>query len=110
MRKHAFFTSEEPKRCKFWSCQKVGDALHYFLDNMFINLDSKVYRRIVGIPMGTICAPLVAALFLFCYGRDFMVSLSDNNQPDVAETFNSTPRYRDGLINIDELILVLHKW
>ena len=27
--------------------------------------------------MGTNCAPLVADLFLFCYERDFMVSLSD---------------------------------
>ena len=27
--------------------------------------------------MGTKCAPMVADLFLFCYERDFMVSLSD---------------------------------
>ena len=29
--------------------------------------------------MGTDCAPLVADLFLFCYEREFMSSLSDNN-------------------------------
>ena len=29
---------------------------------------------LVGIPMGTNCAPLVADLFLFCYERDFMMS------------------------------------
>ena len=28
--------------------------------------------------MGTDCALLVAELFLFCYERDFMLSLSDN--------------------------------
>ena len=27
----------------------------------------------------TNCAPLVADLFLFCYERDFMISLSDDN-------------------------------
>ena len=27
--------------------------------------------------MGTNCAPLVADSFLFCYERDFMMSLSD---------------------------------
>ena len=32
----------------------------------------KLYRQIVGIPMGTNCAPLVADLFLFCYERDFI--------------------------------------
>ena len=38
--------------------------------------------------MGTNCAPLVAALFLFCYERDFMLSLSGNSQTDVVEAFN----------------------
>ena len=28
--------------------------------------------------MGTNCAPLVADLFLFCYERDFMLSLSED--------------------------------
>ena len=30
----------------------------------------------LGIPMGTNCALLVADLFLFCYERNFMMSLS----------------------------------
>ena len=51
--------------------------------------------------MSTNCAPLVADLFLFCYERDFMLSLSDNNQADVIEAFNSTSRYLDDLLNID---------
>ena len=37
-----------------------------------------------------LCAPLVADLFLFCYERDFMLFLSDNNQTDINEAFNST--------------------
>ena len=51
--------------------------------------------------MGTNCAPLVAELFLFCCERDFMLALSDNNQADVIEAFNSTSRYPDVLLNID---------
>ena len=38
---------------------------------------------IVEIPMGTNCAPLVADLFLLCYERDFMKSLSDAKQADI---------------------------
>ena len=93
--KNALFTSEQPKRYKLWSCQKMCDALHYLLDNILIRFGSKLYRQIVGIPMGTYCAPLVADLFLFCYERDFMLSLSDNNQADIIEAFNSTSRYLD---------------
>ena len=69
------------------------DALHYLLDNIFIRFGSKLYRQIIGIPIGTNCAPLVADLFLFCYEGDFILSLSDNNQTDIIEAFNST--YRD---------------
>ena len=88
-----FFTSEQPKRYKLWSCQKMCDALHYLLNNIVISFGSKFYRQIAGIPYGTNCAPLVADLFLFCYERDFMLSLSDNNQTDIIEAFNSTFRY-----------------
>ena len=52
------------------------------MDNIYIQFGNKFYRQIVGIPMGTNCAPLVADLFLFCYERDFMTSLSDDNQAD----------------------------
>ena len=69
------------------------DALHYLLDNIFIRFGSKSYRKIVGILMGTNCAPLVADLFLFCYERDFMLSLSVNNQTDIIEAFNLNSRY-----------------
>ena len=77
------------------------DALHYLLGNIFIRFGSELYRQIVGIPMGTNCGPLVADLFLFCYERDFMLSLSNKNQTDIIEAFNSTSRYLDDLLDID---------
>ena len=53
------------------------EALIYILDNICIRFGTTLYRQIVGIPMGTNFAPLVADLFLFCYKSDFMTSLSD---------------------------------
>ena len=44
---------------------------------------------------------IVAGFFLFCYERDFMLSFADHNQADIVETFNSTSRYLDDLLNID---------
>ena len=40
--KCACFTSEQHKRFKLWSCQKVCDALHYLLDNIFIRVGSNL--------------------------------------------------------------------
>ena len=51
--------------------------------------------------MGTDCAPLVANLFLFCYERDFMTSLSDDYQAYIIESFYSTFRYLDALFDIE---------
>ena len=85
----------------FWSCQNVCDALSCLLDNIYIRFGTKLYRHIVGIPMGTNCAPLIADLFLYCYERDFMDSLNHDNQADVIEAFNSTSRYLDDPLNID---------
>ena len=62
---------------------------------------TRLYRQIVGIPMGTNCAPLVADLLLFCYERDFMTSLSDVKQAEIIEAFKSTSRYLDDVLNID---------
>ena len=72
------------------------------MDNIFIRFRNKLYRQTIGIPMGLNCAPLVADLFLFCYERDFMKSLSRENQADIIKAFNST-KYLDDLLNIDNI-------
>ena len=38
---------------------------------------------------------------MFCYERDFILYLSDDNQSEVIEAFHSTSRYLDDLLNID---------
>ena len=53
--------------------------------------------------MGTNCAPLVADLFLFCYERDLMMSLSDDKQADGIDAFNTTSRYLDDILNINNV-------
>ena len=101
--RNAFFTSEKPKKYHAWSCQNVCDALTFLLDKIFIRFGSKLYRQEIWILMGTNCAPLVADLFLFCYERDFMMSLSDDKQADVIDAFNTTSRYLDDILNINNV-------
>ena len=104
--RNAFFTSDAVRNYNLWSCRKVCEALIFLLDNIYIRFGSNLYRQIVGIPMDTNCVPLVADLFLFCYERDFMLSFSGDTgtQSDVIEAFNSTFRYLDDPLNIDNNI------
>ena len=64
------------------------ESLTYLLDNVVIRFGTKFYRQIVGILMGTNSALLIADLFLFCYERDFMVSLSYDKEAEIIQTFN----------------------
>ena len=92
---------KKPKNYHAWSCQNVCDALTFLLDNVFIlfgtkfnvfiRIGTKLYRQVVGILMGTNCAPLVADLFLFCYERDFMMSLFDDKQADIIDALTLHP-------------------
>ena len=88
----SFFTSSGHSRYTLWLCQNVCDALSYLLD-ICIKFGTKLYRQIVGITLGTNCAPPVE--------RDFMDSFNHGDQADVIEAFDSTSRYLDDLLNID---------
>ena len=88
-------------------CQNVCVALTCLLDNIFIRFGTKLYRQVVGIPMGTNCVPLVADLFLFCYEKGFKMSLSDDKQADIIDDFNTTSRCLDDILNINNVILTL---
>ena len=102
--RNAFFTSDAVRNYNLWSCQKVCETPTFLLENICIRFVSKLYRQIVGIPMGTNCAPLVADIFLFSHERDFVVSFSEDTQSDVIEAFNSTSRYLDDLLNIANIL------
>ena len=65
-------------------------------------------QQIVGIPMGTNCAPLIADLFLYCYEREFMSTLQKPKRFDLIDKFNVTSRYLDDIFNIDYPVFAEH--
>ena len=58
------------------------------MENIYVQFDGMVYQQIVGIPMGTNCAPLLADLFLYCYERDFTFDLQKSKRHDLIDMFN----------------------
>ena len=68
---------------------------------MYVQLDGMVYQQIVGIPMGTTYAPLIAYLFLHCYESIRMSNLQISELFDLIEKFNNTSRYLDDIFTID---------
>ena len=67
------------------------EARTYLLDNFSITFGTKSYRQIISIPMGSICASLIAYLFSFCYEKVFMASLADDYQAEIPQAFSTRP-------------------
>ena len=69
---------------------------------IYVQFDGMVYQQIMGIPMGTNCAPLIADLFLYCFERDFMHDLHKSKRYDLIDMFNDTSRYLHDFFTIDD--------
>ena len=58
-------------------------------------------EKMVGIPMGTNCAPLLADLFLYSYENEFLDKLIKEGKRKLARMFNLSYRYIDDLISFN---------
>ena len=56
------------------------------------------FRQVIGIPMGTNCAPLLADLFLYSYEGEFLHNMIRGGHRKLARSFNLCYRYTDDLI------------
>ena len=71
------------------------------VDNIFVVFGGKVFQQIVGIPMGTNCAPLPADIFLYSYEAEFIQSLHSTGKKKLGSQFNFTSRYIDDVLPIN---------
>ena len=76
--------------------------------SIYMQFDGMVYQQILGIPMGTNIAPLIADLFLYFYGRDFMSNLQKSKRFDLIDKFNDTSRYPDDIFSVDNPAFAQH--
>lgn len=75
--------------------------INYLVDNTFICFTGVVYQQVVGIPMGTNCAGLLANLYLYTFELDFMETLISSNDDALIKRFVHTCRYIDDVIVFD---------
>ena len=99
--KAGFFSNKTYDSYKCWTCSEFSEAFTFLMEHIYVQFGDMVYQQIVGIPMGTNCAPLIADLFLYCYERDFMSNLQKSKRFDLIDKFNDTSRYLDDIFTID---------
>ena len=74
--------------------------LDFFIDNIFVECGGAIFQQIIGIPMGTNCAPLLADLFLY-YEAEFIQTLIKSGKRHLAKSFCFTFRYIDDVLSIN---------
>ena len=59
--------------------------IEFLVDNIYVRFGGQLSRQMVGIPMGTNCAPLLADLFLYSYENEFLDKLITKAKESLLE-------------------------
>ena len=94
-----------------WNQDELIKYVNYLIDNIYVVCGDALFRQVIGIPMGTDCAPFLANLFLYSYEYEWLLKKFENKEFDILNKFNYCFRYIDDLlcINNDQLMDVVMK-
>ena len=98
--KDTYFVRDHSDAPQKYSDADVKKMLEYLIDNIFVEFGGRIFQQTIGIPMGTNCAPLLADLFLYSYGAEFVQSLLQAGKKHLAQQFNFTYRYIDDVLSL----------
>ena len=101
MKKDKKFVIPKRKNNGF-SIKQLIECLHFVIGNSYVLFKKKVYRQVVGIPMGTNCAPHLANIFLHMYEKQFIKSLNDKGKEKVSGFLNHMFRYQDDCLVLND--------
>ena len=71
--------------------------IEFLIDNIFVQFGGRLLCQVIGIPVGTNCAPC-ADLFLYSYENEFPDNMIRSGHRRLARSFNLCYRYIDDLI------------
>ena len=54
-----------------YTADNICKMVNFLIDNIFVQFGGRLFHQVIGIPVGTNCAPLLADLFLYSYENEF---------------------------------------
>ena len=81
-----------------YTADNICKMIEFLIDNIFVQFGGRLFRQVIGIPMGTNCAPLLADLFLYSYENEFLDNMIKSGHRRLARSFNLCYRCIDDLI------------
>ena len=93
-----FIDTINPGGDNLYTADQIRRMVEFLIDNIFVKFGGCLFRQVIGIPMGTNCAPLLADLFLYSYKSEFLDNMIRGGHRKLARSFNLCYRYIDDLI------------
>ena len=89
-----------------WDKDELIKHVNWLIANIYVVCGDSMFKQVIGIPMGTDCAPFLANLFLFAYEYEWLTKKYKSKDYDTLKKFNDCCRYLDDLmcINNDQLM------
>ena len=81
-----------------YTADNICKMIEFLMDNIVVQFGGQLSRQMIGIPVGTNCAPLLADLFLYSYEIEFLDNMIRSGHRRLARSFNLCYRYIDDLI------------
>ena len=84
-----------------YTANDICKMVEFLVDNIYVRFGGQLFQQMVGIPLGTNCAPLLADLFLYSYKNEFLDKLIQEGKRKLARKFNLLYLYIDDLISFN---------
>ena len=98
-RAKGYFTHDiNGARDNMFTADSICEMIEFLIDNIFVQFGGHLFCQVIGIPMGTNCAPLLADLFLYSYENEFLDNMIRSGHRRLARSFNPCyiyGRYQD---------------
>ena len=94
-RKGYFIDSINPGGDNVYTANQICKMVEFLIDNIF---GGCLFRQVIGIPIRTNYAPLLADLFLYSYESEFLDNMIRFGHRKLARSFSLCYRYIDDLI------------
>ena len=100
-RNKSYFTSDPLNGGSKYTASDICKMIEFLVNNIYVRFGGQLYRQMIGILMGTNCAPLLADLFLCSYENELLDKLIKEGKRKLAGRFNLSYRYIDDLISFN---------
>ena len=83
--KSTYFVRNHSEAKNKYTEDDIVRMIEFLVDNIFVECGGVIFQQVIGIPMGTNCAPLLADLFLYSYEAEFIQTLIKSGKQHLAK-------------------------